>query len=147
MTKEIKKTIGKRELERLFFKVRNNFIWTADDEHELVYDGKVIRLNDHWGLMTPDARGILRGDCEDFCLYISKLLKTELSIPKSKRKLTYCKTESGEGHMILTVKSNESEYVFDNRQRRLTTLNSLKRAGYSDFARPHGPINGPWVQI
>lgn len=136
-----------KEFENIFHDVRNNFIWIADGDHELYYDGKVITLNDHWGLMQPDARGTLRGDCEDFCLYISKRLKEKLNIPKSKRKLTYTKTESGEGHMILCVKDNDCEYVFDNRQRQLTTLQKLKSAGYNDFARPQGPINGPWLSI
>ena len=137
----------RKDLDKIFHEVRENFIWIADEDHELHYDGKVVTLNDHWGLMQPDARGTLRGDCEDFCLYCSKQLKEKLSIPKSKRKLTYCKTESGEGHMILAVLDEDTEYVFDNRQRRLTTLKKLTRAGYSDFARPHGPINGPWTAI
>ena len=140
-------TVNIKDLNRIFKEIRRNFIWTADDEHELHYDGKVITLNDHWGLMQPDARGILRGDCEDFSLYCSKQLKEQLKIRKARRKLTYCKTETGEGHMILCVRLDDDEYVFDNRQRKLTTLPRLKRAGYSDFARPNGPINGPWTEI
>lgn len=137
----------KNQLEKIFYDVRKNFIWTADDKHDLSYDGKKVTLGDYWGLMIPDARGILRGDCEDFCLYISKRLKDDLNIPKSKRFLTYCTTETGEGHIILCVKADGREYVFDNRQRRLKTLRDLKRAGYGDFARPHGPINGPWISL
>ena len=139
----------KKELEKIFLDVRKNFIWTADGSHELHYDGKSITLNDHWGLMQPDARGTLRGDCEDFALYCSRRLKDELNIHKSRRHLTYCKTESGEGHMILCVREADSdqEYAFDNRQRRLRTLRALKRAGYTDFARPEGPINGPWLAL
>lgn len=135
----------RKQLEKIFFDVRKNFIWTADDQHELHYDGKVITLNEHWGLMKPDARGTLRGDCEDFSIYCSKLVKEQLQIPKERRLLTYCKTETGEGHMVLTVLGErDEEYVFDNRQRRLGSLRKLKRAGYRDFARPKGPINGPW---
>ncbi len=141
----------KKDLEKIFFTVRKNFIWTADDTRELSYKGQTLSLADDWKLMQPNAHGILKGDCEDFCLYCSKVIKEQLNIPKSQRLLTYCKTESGEGHMILVVNDTmgdqQNEYVLDNRQRRISTLRKLKRSGYRDFARPEGPVNGPWHMI
>lgn len=137
----------KKELDKVFQEVRRNFIWTTDTEHELYYDGKVIKMREHWGLMRPDVRSALRGDCEDSSLYCSKLLKEELRIPKSKRKFTYCQTEIGEGHMVQFVKDGDGEYVFDNRQSWLVTLWALERSGYRNFAKPNGPVNGPWHPI
>lgn len=73
----------KKDLANIFYNVRKNFTWTANNEHVLQYDGKVIKINEHWGLMQPDARGNLRGDCEDFSPFCSKRLKEELRIPTS----------------------------------------------------------------
>lgn len=134
-------------LEDIFHEVRNKFIWTADPLTELTWKGEIILMKEHWGLMEPDENGILRGDCEDFALYCSKIVKKILEVPKKYRKLTYCQTETGEGHMVLTVYSGDSHYVFDNRQRRLTTLSKLRRAGYKDFAQPDGPVNGKWSYL
>lgn len=137
----------KNKLQKIFYAVRKKFIWTADDSHELNFNGQTITLKDHWALMEPDKHGILRGDCEDFSLYCSKIIKQELDIPHSRRRLTYCKTEIGDGHMILCVTVDDKDYVFDYRQRRLTTLRRLKRSGYSDFAQSAGSIDQPWERI
>lgn len=131
----------------IFFAVKNNFIWTADEEHELNWNGKIVKMKEHWDLMVPDANGTLRGDCEDFALYCSRMVKKILEIPKEYRRLTYCQTETGEGHMVLTVYVGDANYVFDNRQRTLTTLNKLKSAGYKNFAQPDTVITGNWSKV
>lgn len=131
----------------IFFAVKNHFIWTADEEHELNWNGKIVKMKEHWDLMVPDANGTLRGDCEDFALYCSRMVKKILEIPKEYRRLTYCQTETGEGHMVLTVYVGDANYVFDNRQRTLTTLNKLKAAGYKNFAQPDTVITGNWSKV
>lgn len=137
----------KRDFEKTLSEVRNNFIWVVEQGHSIVWDGQYITLNDHWGLMQPDSRGVLRGDCEDFCLYVSKKLKEKFNISKYNRDLVFCETETGEGHMVLRVISKGVEYVFDNRQRGLATLISLYGGGYKNFAKPDGPINGKWSKL
>ena len=131
----------------IFRDVRNNFIWRPDDEREIEWNNGKLIIKDIWQLMQPDSNGVLRGDCEDFSLYCSKMIKKILEIPKEYRKLTYCETETGEGHMVLVVYIDDRDYVFDNRQRKLTSLRKLKRSGYKDFAQPDGPINSVWREI
>jgi predicted transglutaminase-like cysteine proteinase len=134
-------------LKRIFDTVHDNFIWKADRRHELTWREGTIKLKDHWDLMEPDENDVLRGDCEDFALYCSKMIRQQLNIPKEDRKLTYCLTETKEGHMVLSVTHEGKNYVFDNRQRKLTTLNKLKRSGYKHFAQPETTIIGKWVYI
>jgi len=136
-----------REFEAIFQAIKKNFIWDTSHEHSILMQGKRITLNDHWGLMVPDKNGILRGDCEDFCLCLSKILNNEFDIPKSDRTLTFCQSETARGHIVLSVNYKGDNYVFDNRQRHLTSLIELKNAGYGLFAQPDGPINGPWNRI
>lgn len=135
------------DLKKIFNNVRNSFIWTADGPYKTQWKGGSLTIKDHWELIEPDKNGILRGDCEDFCLYISKVLREKLNIPKSQRLLTYSETETGEGHMILCVVVEGKEFVFDNRQRVITTRQKLKRAGYKSFARPVGSVAGPWKHL
>ena len=134
-------------LNKIFKTVLNNFIWMADGPYKVEWRGGNLIIKDHWDLMEPDERDVLRGDCEDFCLYCSKLLKEHLEIPKAQRLLTYTEDELGGGHMILCIKDGDNEYVFDNRQRQVTTLSKLKRIGYKNFARPEGSVAGPWKHI
>ena len=136
-------TVSKSDIAQIFYDVLHNFIWTADPEVTVTYNGKEITFKDKWIRMVPDMNGVLRGDCEDFCLYCSNMLAVFTGLDIKKRKLTYCVTESGEGHMILEADG----WVLDNRQRRLTTIRKLKRDGYRDFAQPVGPITGRWEYL
>lgn len=131
------------EFKDIFYEVRNSFVWTADEETEIEWLDGTIKIADQWKYMEPDQNGVYRGDCEDFCLTIDKIIKERLNIPLSERKLTYCVTETGEGHMILEVQGQ----VFDNRQRKLTTLKKLKSAGYKKFAQPVDKVNGRWKYL
>ena len=135
------------DIKDIFHEVRKNFIWTADGKHKVAWRDGFIHVKDQWNLMQPDEKGILRGDCEDFCLYCSKQIKEKFGILKADRLLTYTKTETDEGHCILCVKIGDREYVLDNRQRQVVTLQKLKRSGYSDFARPKGSVAGPWLPL
>jgi predicted transglutaminase-like cysteine proteinase len=53
------------------------------------------------------------GDCEDFALLKRKLLIDE-GFPRQALLMTVVKDTHGEGHAILTVKTNRGEFVLDN---------------------------------
>jgi predicted transglutaminase-like cysteine proteinase len=69
---------------------------------------------DHWGLIDRwDYPIDGRGDCEDYALLKRKLL-IEMGFPRQALLMTVVKDEAGEGHAILTLKTNKGEFVLDN---------------------------------
>lgn len=137
------------DLEAIRHEVSEAFTWTADGDVTYVNDaGDTINFADDWKLMEADKDGNLRGDCEDHALYCSKLIKERHEIPRVRRILTYCVTETGEGHMVLEVRVGGRGYVIDNRYKtRLMSLIRLKRAGYTRFMQPLGSIAGKWREV
>ena len=72
----------------------------AHQGHEYVSDKKQYGISEHW------AEGLV-GDCEDFSLWCRERLK-EQGIESD---LVYCKTETGEGHLVCSVEG----WILDNR--------------------------------
>ena len=69
---------------------------------------------DHWGLIDRwDYPVDGRGDCEDYALLKRKLL-IEMGFPRQALLMTVVRDEAGEGHAILTLKTNKGEFVLDN---------------------------------
>jgi predicted transglutaminase-like cysteine proteinase len=69
---------------------------------------------DHWGLIDRwDYPIDGKGDCEDYALLKRKLL-IETGFPRQALLMTVVKDEAGEGHAILTLKTNKGEFVLDN---------------------------------
>ena len=63
---------------------------------------------DRWDL---PAEG--RGDCEDYALLKRRKL-IEAGFPRAALLLTVVRQSTGEGHSILTIKTNRGDYVLDN---------------------------------
>jgi predicted transglutaminase-like cysteine proteinase len=69
---------------------------------------------DHWGVIDQwDYPTDGFGDCEDYALLKRRLLIDE-GMPRQALLMTIVKDEHGEGHAILTVKTNKGEYILDN---------------------------------
>ena len=69
---------------------------------------------DHWGVIDQwDYPTDGFGDCEDYALLKRRLLMDE-GFPRQALLMTIVKDEHGEGHAILTVKTNRGEYILDN---------------------------------
>lgn len=69
---------------------------------------------DHWGLVDRwDYPLDGKGDCEDYALLKRKLL-IEMGFPRQALLMTVVRDKAGEGHAILTVKTNKGEFVLDN---------------------------------
>ncbi len=76
------------------------------------------------------------GDCEDYLLLKKRELETLGFQPKALR-ITVVLQEKGEGHAVLTVTTNEGDYVLDNRRNEImlwtdTNYTFLKRQSDSD---------------
>ena len=79
------------------------------------------------------------GDCEDYLLLKKRELES-LGFPPKSLRITVVLQEKGEGHAVLTVTTNEGDYVLDNRRSDILLWNDtnytfLKRQSDSDPRR------------
>ncbi len=69
---------------------------------------------DHWGVVErwsyPDDG---YGDCEDYVLLKRKLLM-QAGWPRQALLITVVRDKKGEGHAVLTVKTDKGEFILDN---------------------------------
>jgi predicted transglutaminase-like cysteine proteinase len=69
---------------------------------------------DHWGVVErwnyPDDG---YGDCEDYVLQKRKML-IQAGWPREALLITVVRDKNGDGHAVLTVKTDRGEYVLDN---------------------------------
>ena len=70
---------------------------------------------DHWGTMVDhwDYPVDGKGDCKVYALYKRKLL-IEQGFPRQALLMTIVRDLDGEGHAILTIKTDHGEFVLDN---------------------------------
>lgn len=69
---------------------------------------------EHWGVVDQwDLPMDGYGDCEDYALLKRKLLMS-MGFPRSALLMTVVKDEHGEGHAILTVKTDRGDFILDN---------------------------------
>ena len=69
---------------------------------------------DHWGVVDRwDYPLDGKGDCEDYALLKRKILMHD-GYPRQALLVTVVKDHEGEGHAILTIKTNQGEFVLDN---------------------------------
>ena len=92
---------------------------------------------DHWGVVErwnyPDDG---YGDCEDYALQKRKLLM-EAGWPREALLMTVVRDQNGNGHAVLTVKSDRGEYILDNQTNDIlfwadTGYRFVKRQSQSD---------------
>ena len=69
---------------------------------------------DHWGVVEkwsyPDDG---YGDCEDYALLKRRML-TEAGWPREALLMTVVRDKNGNGHAVLTAKTDRGEYILDN---------------------------------
>lgn len=93
---------------------------------------------DRWDL---PAEG--RGDCEDYALLKRRKL-IEAGFPRAALLLTVVKQSNGEGHSILTIKTNHGDYVLDNLS---DTVKPWAEAPYRFVKRQSQENENIWVAI
>jgi predicted transglutaminase-like cysteine proteinase len=87
---------------------------------------------DHWGVLDRwnfPVDGI--GDCEDFQLYKRKLL-VDAGVPRRALRMTVVINELGEGHAVLTIRTEQDDLILDNRTSRILRWNET---GYAFVKR------------
>ncbi len=92
---------------------------------------------DHWGVVEkwsyPDDG---YGDCEDYVLLKRKLLM-QAGWPRQALLITVVREPSGDGHAVLTVKTDKGEFILDNQNTDIllwseTSYRFVKRQSQSD---------------
>lgn len=92
---------------------------------------------DHWGVVErwsyPDDG---RGDCEDYVLMKRRML-IEAGWPREALLVTVVRDQKGDGHAVLTVKTDRGEFILDNQEERVlpwsqTRYRFVKRQSQSD---------------
>jgi len=92
---------------------------------------------EHWGVVErwnyPDDG---YGDCEDYALQKRKLLM-QAGWPREALLITVVRDKHGDGHAILTVKTDKGEFILDNQNDRIllwsdTGYRFVKRQSQSD---------------
>jgi predicted transglutaminase-like cysteine proteinase len=69
---------------------------------------------DHWGAVDRwDYPTDGRGDCEDYALLKRQML-IEAGLPREALLLTVVKEKNGDGHSVLTIRTDRGDYVLDN---------------------------------
>src|SRR5450432_2522123 len=92
---------------------------------------------DHWGVVErwnyPDDG---YGDCEDYVLLKRKML-LQAAWPRQALLITVVRDRNGDGHAVLTVKSDKGEFILDNQNPEIllwseTGYHFVKRQAQSD---------------
>jgi predicted transglutaminase-like cysteine proteinase len=102
-------------------------------------NGKIKPLTDmeHWGVVErwsyPDDG---YGDCEDYVLLKRRMLM-QAGWPRQALLITVVRDKRGDGHAVLTVKTDRGEFVLDNQNEEIllwseTTYRFVKRQSQTD---------------
>jgi predicted transglutaminase-like cysteine proteinase len=100
---------------------------------------------DHWGTMLDhwDYPVDGKGDCKIYALEKRRLL-LDKGFPRQALLMTIVRDLDGEGHAILTVKTNRGEFVLDNLSSEVRPWNA---AGYRFVKRQSQENPNVWVLI
>jgi predicted transglutaminase-like cysteine proteinase len=85
----------------------------------------------------------VQGDCEDFVLLKQYMLARE-GIPASALLITVVRQPNGEGHAVLTVKTDQGDYILDNLDDRVLAWSDTD---YQFLKRQSERHAGKWVGI
>jgi predicted transglutaminase-like cysteine proteinase len=99
---------------------------------------------EHWGVVEhwdyPDDG---YGDCEDYVLFKRKLL-IQAGWPRQALLITVVRDRNGDGHAVLTVKTDKGEFILDNQNEEIV---SWQDTGYR-FVKRQSQINqNIWVLL
>ena len=99
----------------------------------------------HWGTMLDhwDYPVDGKGDCKVYALYKRKLL-VEAGFPRQALLMTVVKDLEGEGHAILTVKTDRGEFVLDNLN---DDIRSWDATGYTYLKRQAQDDPNMWLDL
>ena len=99
---------------------------------------------DHWGVVErwnyPDDG---YGDCEDYVLLKRRMLM-QAGWPREALLITVVRDKKGDGHAVLTVKTNRGEFILDNQESEILPWN---KTGYRYVKRQSQSDPNVWVAL
>ncbi len=99
---------------------------------------------EHWGVVErwnyPDDG---KGDCEDYVLLKRRMLM-QAGWPREALLITVVRDKRGDGHAVLTVKTNRGEFILDNQESEILTWN---KTGYKFVKRQSQSDPNTWVSL
>jgi len=99
---------------------------------------------EHWGMLEKwsyPTDG--KGDCEDYVLEKRRLLM-EAGWPRQSLLITVVRDRKGDGHAVLTVKTERGDFVLDNQDQR---VRSWADTGYKFVKRQSETHPNKWVSL
>jgi len=99
---------------------------------------------DHWGVIEKwslPTDGY--GDCEDYELLKRKML-IDAGWPREALLITVVRDKKGEGHAVLTVKTDKGEFVLDNQNENVV---AWTETGYRFVKRQSQSDSNVWVSL
>jgi predicted transglutaminase-like cysteine proteinase len=105
---------------------------------------KPITDLEHWGVVErwnyPDDG---YGDCEDYVLLKRRMLM-QAGWPREALLITVVRDKKGDGHAVLTVKTNRGEFILDNQEDQVLPWN---KTGYHFVKRQSQSDPNVWVSL
>jgi predicted transglutaminase-like cysteine proteinase len=99
---------------------------------------------EHWGVAESwDYPTDGKGDCEDYALLKRKLL-IAAGLPRQALLMTVVSDRKGEGHAVLTVTTDQGDFVLDNQ---ITEVVAWSDTGYRFVKRQSGGPPSDWVWL
>jgi predicted transglutaminase-like cysteine proteinase len=99
---------------------------------------------EHWGVVErwnyPDDG---KGDCEDYVLLKRRMLM-QAGWPREALLITVVRDKRGDGHAVLTVKTNHGEFILDNQE---TEILAWNKTGYKFVKRQAQSDPNMWVSL
>jgi predicted transglutaminase-like cysteine proteinase len=99
---------------------------------------------DHWGVVEQwDYPDDGKGDCEDYVLLKRRMLM-QAGWPREALLITVVRDKRGDGHAVLTVKTNRGEFILDNQESEILPWN---KTGYKFVKRQAQSDPNVWVGL
>jgi predicted transglutaminase-like cysteine proteinase len=102
-------------------------------------DKDIYGLDEVW--TYPEA-GV--GDCEDYVLEKRRILNTEDGVSLSNLLITVVRKPDGEGHAVLTVRTDRGDFILDNLSDKVKPWH---HTGYKFLKRQASNHTGRWVNL
>jgi predicted transglutaminase-like cysteine proteinase len=109
----------------------------ANSSVKPVTDQELYSKEEHWTLPKK------YGDCEDYVLLKRQLL-IDRGWPVSSLLVTVVRQRGGEGHAVLTVRTNKSDYILDNLNGEILPWSETE---YHYIKRQSTLHSGRWIDI
>lgn len=104
---------------------------------EPVTDFDLYGVEEHW--TYPKSYG----DCEDYVL-LKRYMLLQRGWPESSLLITVVKQQNGDGHAVLTVRTDRADYVLDNLD---GTVRQWDKTPYRFLKRQSTKHTGRWTKI